>query len=173
MSEEAKHENIADALRPILREGDSYQVYSVEGEVYVREVGTSVCSVRHPQLYGRLLSLNTMIEHTGSELARFPLLLVAVLCVGLHLHWWDQWLGAETVAKLDSMWFFVLVFFVTIALLQTALGRVRWWKWLQHRDEVYQLMDVEDLNRDQLITLLNEDEHVQRILFYLEVDSVN
>src|SRR4051812_45501871 len=120
MAEENRRAIVADALRPHLEDGERYTVFCEEGEVYVSEAETSVCSVLHPRLYGRLLSLNTQLDEAGAGLGRLPMLLVLGFSVGLHLHLLDDWLGPRVVDRIDSVWFYILLFFGVFQVLQVS-----------------------------------------------------
>src|SRR5262245_62081008 len=145
MAEDDRRQYLAGTLRDVLEEGEAYNVYCYEGEIYVNDAETSVCAARHPRLYGRLLSLSARIEEAGSGLGRIPTLLVLTFCVGIHLRWWDDWLGAQLVAQLDSVWFFVLVFYVLfqgVGIVARALQRV---VYQDGRDDLFALMAQENL----------------------------
>src|SRR5689334_4652053 len=112
MAEENRRAIVADALRPVLQEGEEFTVFCHDGEVLVEQADTSVCAVLHPRLYGRLLSVNAQLDEAGSGVGRLPFLLALGLCVGLHLHLWDDWLGARLADQLGSFWFYLIVFFL-------------------------------------------------------------
>src|SRR5258708_22317280 len=112
MDEENRQETVADALRPVLEEGEAYSVFCHEGEIHVKEADTSVCAVLHPRLYGRLLSLSAQLDQAGAGLSRVPTLAALTFCVGLRLRWWENWLGPQLIEQLDSWLFFILVFYV-------------------------------------------------------------
>lgn len=170
MAEDDRRQHLAGTLRDVLEEGEAYNVYCHEGEVYVNDAETSVCAVRHPRLYGRLLSLSTRIEEAGAGLGRIPTLLLLIFCVGIHLRWWDDWLGPQLVAQLDSFWFFLLLFFAlfqVVGIVSRALQRV---VYQGGRDELFALMAPENLDRDLLLALIEGDEAVARAGYYLKLD---
>src|SRR5207249_3426026 len=106
MEDDNRRESVADALQPILEEGEQYKVFCHEGKVYVEDESTSVCAVRYPRLYGRLLAMNAQLEQAGDGVASIPTLLALTFCVGIQLQWWD--LGEQ----FRNWWFYLLVFFI-------------------------------------------------------------
>jgi hypothetical protein len=171
MSEENRRDAVADALRPVLEDGEAYKVFCHEGEVLVEEADTSVCAARHPRLYGRLLSLNARLEAAGGGLYRLPTLLALGFCVGVRLHWWDDWLGRELVEKLDSFWFFVLVFYVLFQALSVVTGGLQRGIYRQERDDLLALIAAESLDRDTLLAMIEGDEAVSRVGHHLKLDA--
>lgn len=170
MAEENRREIVADALRPVLDEGEGYNVYCHEGEVHVYDAETSVCASKHPKLYGRLLSVSGRLDQAGAGWGRLPLLLTAIFCVGIRLHWWNEFLGADVVAQLDSIWFYLLVFYVVIQVL-TALGNaLQRGIYRAEREELYRALAREGLDRDLLLAMINEDAEVARVTHYLKLD---
>lgn len=170
MVDESREESVANSVRNVLKEGDAFQVYCVDGEIYVTEAGTSVCASKYPRLYGRLLSLNTSIEYAGSGVSKYPLLASAIFSVGIHLRWFDQWLPAELIPKLDSGWFFLVLCFVILAVTNSITNWMQKMAYRNGRDEILAMMDRESLDRDSLVTLLSEDESVSRVTWFLELD---
>ncbi len=171
MSDEAREEIIAEALEPLLRDGEAFQVYRDKGEVHVLDIGTSMCAILYPRLYGRLLSLSTIITNAGVGIGRIPLLLAGLFCIGIRMRWWEDFMSAPLLAKLDNGWFFVLVFFLVLSILQTITGWLQKQAYRRHRDDLFRLMEESNVDRDELITLISEDENVERVAWYLELDT--
>ena len=170
MAETDRRESVAGALRDVLEEGEAFNVYCHEGEVYVNDTETSVCAARHPRLYGRLLSLNTQLEEAGSGIRRIPIFMALVFCIGVHLHWWDEWLGAQLVNQLDSVWFFLLIFYVlyqTVGLANTLFQRGLYHR---SRDDLFTLMAQENIDRDLLLAMIEGDYAVSRGSYFLKLD---
>src|SRR5437867_1463518 len=162
MAEDNRRQQLAGTLRDVLDEGEAYNVYCHEGEVYVNDAETSVCAVRHPRLYGRLLSLSARLDEAGAGLGRVPTLVVLTFCVGIHLRWWDDWLGAQLVTQLDSFWFFLLILYALfqgVGIVSRALQRV---VYQGGREELFALMAQENIDRDLLLALIEGDEAVAR-----------
>jgi hypothetical protein len=172
MDEENREETIADALRPVLEEGEAYSVFCHEGEVHVKEADTSVCAVIHPRLYGRLLSLSTQLDEAGAGYSRLPTLLGLTFCVGLHLHWWDDWLGPILpVERLDHWLFFVLVFYVIFQGLGILNGALQRGIYRRGREELFALMSEAKLDRDSLLSMIEGDAAVSRAGHHLKLDN--
>jgi hypothetical protein len=170
MEEENRRENVADALRPVLREGESFNVYCHEGEVWVDGVDTSVVAARHPRLYGRLLALNAELDHAGSGIAQLPVLLVLTFCVGLHLHWFDDLIG-PFAEKLNSIWFFGLVLLALFQFLHAVNGFFERAVYRQGRDELLSQLATEQIDRDTLLALIEGDAAVARVAGHLKLDD--
>lgn len=171
MDEDNRHEIVAETLQPVLEEGEAFNVYCHEGEVFVTDLQTSSCAVLYPRLYGRLLSLNTRIEEAGAGIGSLPLLLILSLCVGLHLHWWDTFLGPDLVERLDSIWFYLLVFVVTFQLLGMLRKPLKHAAFSNGRDELIALILREELDRDRLLATIEADPAVAQVGYYLKLDT--
>ncbi len=171
MDEENRRDTVADALRPILEEGEAYNVFCHEGEVHVQETDTSVCAVQNPRLYGRLLSLNTQLDNAGGGIGRLPMLAALTFCVGLHLGWWEDWLGPVLNARLDHVLFYLLVAYVLFQLLSLIWGTLQKRLYRECRDELYLLIAREGLDRDRLLALIEGDPAVARVSHFLKLDT--
>jgi hypothetical protein len=171
MAELDRRESVAGALRDVLEEGEAYNVYCHEGEIYVNDTETSVCAAQHPRLYGRLLSLSAQLDETGLRLGRLPILLALTFCVGVHLHWWDEWLGAPLANQLDSFWFFLLIFYSVFQGLGLANGMVQRSTYQRGREELFLLMAEANLDRDLLLSTIEGDGAVARAGYFLKLDK--
>jgi hypothetical protein len=170
MEVEDRRRTVANAMRSLLEEGESFNVYCHEGEVWVDEVGTSVCAARSPRLYGRLLALNAELEQAGSGIWRFPILVAVVFCVGLRLEWWDDWMG-PFATRLNSIWFYLLVAFVLYQVLSFIAGFLERLVYQRGREEVLSLLAAESLDRDSLLTMLEGDPAVSRVSYQIKLDA--
>jgi hypothetical protein len=171
MDEENREDTVADALRPILEEGDAYSVFCHEGEIHVKEADTSVCAVTHPRLYGRLLSLSGQLDNAGAGYSRLPTLTGLTFCVGLHLHWWDDWLGNVLVERLDHWLFFILIFYVIFQGLGIVNNALQRGIYRRGREELFTLMAEEKLDRDSLLAMIEGDSAVSRVGQHLKLDN--
>jgi hypothetical protein len=171
MAEENRRRAVAETLRPLLEEGEAYDVYCHEGEIFVTEAGTSLCAERHPRVYGRLLALHAELEQAGSAVARLPMLIALTFCVGLNLGWWTPWLGPDTVEKLNRFWFYLLVFYVVFQLWGLITGAAQRQHYQRQRDDLLALLAEEHLDRDVLLSLIEGDEAVSRAAHYLKLDA--
>ncbi len=171
MDEENRRETVADAVRPILEEGEAYSVFCHEGEIHVKEADTSVCAVRHPRLYGRLLSLSAQLDQAGAGISRVPTLAALAFCVGLHLRWWDDFLGPALVDQLNHWLFFLLVFYVIFQGLGIVNNALRRGVYRSGREELFALLAEEKLDRDTLLAMIEDDPAVSRVGHYLKLDT--
>ena len=170
MTEQDRRQTVADVLRPVLGEGEAFNVYCHEGDVWVSEIETSVCAARYPRLYGRLLSLNAELERAGTAVARLPILLAVVFCVGVHVRWWDAWLGQEAAERLDTFWFYALVALAVYQLLSLVTASLERGGYRRHRDDLLALTAAEGLDRDLLLAMIEGDGAVGRVGAQLKLD---
>lgn len=169
MAEENRRRVVGNALRPLLEEGEAFNVYCHEGEILVNEAETSVCAARHPRLYGRLLALNAELEQAGAGVGRLPVLLVLTFCVGLHLQWWGAWLG-DLRERFDSFWFYALVAYAVYQVLSFVARALERRAYQRGRDELLALLGPEDLDRDALLAMIEGDGAVGRVGHHLKLD---
>jgi hypothetical protein len=172
MEEEDRRQVVAEALRPVLEEGEQYSVYCHEGEVYVRDADTSVCASRYPRLYGRLLAVDAQVERAGSSLEfRLPALLGLAFCASLELPWWNAWLGPGGVDHLKNWWAYLLVFVALYFTGSLAAGMLQRRAYLRVRDDLFTLMGQEDIDRDTLLSLIEGDYALARVAHQLKLDA--
>jgi hypothetical protein len=171
MDEENREDTVADALRPILEEGEAYSVFCHEGEIHVKEADTSICAVIHPRLYGRLLSISAQLDNAGAGYSRLPTLVGLAFCVGLHLRWWDDWLGNVLVERLDHWLFFILVFYVIFQGLSIVNNALQRGIYRRGREELFTLMSEAKLDRDSLLAMIEGDPAVNRAGHHLKLDN--
>ncbi len=171
MDEENRSDVVAEVLRPVLEEGEAYSVFCHDGEIHVKETDTSVCAVRHPRLYGRLLSVSAQLDQAGAGLGRVPTIVALAFCVGVHLHWWNDWLGNVLIDQLDHVLFFLLVFFIVFQGLSIIKNVLRRSVYQRNREEVFVLLASEKLDRDTLLAMIEGDPAVGRAGYYLKLDA--
>ena len=104
MDEENREDTVADALRPILEEGDAYSVFCHEGEIHVKEADTSVCAVTHPRLYGRLLSLSAQLDNAGAGYSRLPTLAILWTRTSRNLNNSRTARGKSDIIMINNRW---------------------------------------------------------------------
>src|SRR5262245_11917045 len=170
MEEEDRRQNVADALRSVLEDGESYNVYSHDGEVWVQEVGTSVCAARHPRLYGRLLSLSAQLDNVASGMGGIPLLIVCTLCVGIRLRWWEPLVGEALLDHVDSVWFFLLLLLAFFQAMLAVRNRLARRLYQTEREELLAQMAAEKLDRDTLLAMIESDGAVYSAANQLKLD---
>lgn len=167
--QEAHREAIADSLRPVLDEGDSFNVYCQDGEVFVTDAETSVIAARYPRVYGRLLALEAQLESAGTALSRYPFLALAIFCVGLNLDWWNDWLGA-LVGKLNSFLFYLIAFVALHQLLTPIKNLLDRSIYRRHHEDLFALLGEERIDRDSLLAMIESDGALSRIAYQLKLD---
>lgn len=169
--QESHREHVADTLRPVLQEGDSFNVYCQDGEVYVADAETSALAAVHPRVYGRLLAIDADLERNTTAFTRLPFLALAVFTVGLHLRWWDDWIGANIVDKVDSIWFYILLFIGLYQLFAPIRNRLDRTVYQRHREDLLSLMADERIDRDTLLAMVESDGALARIAYQLKLDT--
>jgi hypothetical protein len=128
---------IADRLKDVVRDGESFLVTSEDGEVSVKESvsGGRVSPLRdsHPDLYGRLLAVSDGVSRAGGLLRRLVWLATAGLCVALVAGLLDDtFLGGAAEEGLH--WVSVGVFLLAAAIVNgTLAGIFRGLFWAQAR----------------------------------------
>ena len=165
MEEEERREVIAEALRPVLEEGEQYSVYCHDGEVYIRDADTSVCASRHPRLYGRLLAVDAQVEHAGGSLA-LPALLALAVCASLQTPWWP-----EGVEHLRTWWVYLLLFGALIFAGSLTVGMLQRRAYSRVREDLFTLMGQENVDRDTLLAMIEGDYAVARVAQQLKLDA--
>ena len=170
MDEDNRRRTVANALRPLLEEGDAFHVYCYEGEVLVGDAERSVCAARHPRLYGCLLRINVEIGRAAGGIVRLPALLALTFCVGLHLHWWDGLLGIAVADRLNSAWFYLVVFFAVFQACDFLARRLETSAYRRDRAELLALLADAGLDRDTLLALIESDAGVVRAGRQLALD---
>jgi hypothetical protein len=161
---------IADAIRPVLQDGDNYHVARVDDQILVSEAYTSICSVKYPRLYGRLLSINAEIEASGGSFASWGLLLMGAVVVGIQLDWFVGVVPQNLLDHTKSVWFYVLAMLLAIQLLG-LLGRpLERAAYARNRSDLLSLMATEGVDRDLLVAMLEGDDQVTRVAAFLKLD---
>lgn len=167
MDEDNRRDNVAEALEPVLEEGDQFKVFCHEGKVYVEDEATSVCAVRHPRLYGRLLALNTQLEDVGSGLGRLPTLAGLAFCVSVEM----GWVWSELGDSARRWWVYFLLFFFLFQVLGWISGQLQRRFYRVSRHELLPLLAAEKLDRDVLLSLIEGDPALERISHFLKLDA--
>jgi hypothetical protein len=170
-SEARRFERVAAALEDILQDGDELVVRCEDGEIEISEAGMTICREKHPQLYGYLLSFNEELSSAGTSVTLLGLFPVALICLGIHLEWWDRMLGGPYTEPVRSIWFYIVVllggFFAFGAWADTLEKRA----YRQGRDELISLLRSEGIHRDTLLSMIEGDPSVSRVSRHLKLDS--
>ncbi len=172
MDTEDRRVLVAEALRPFLAEGDTFQVICQEGEVWVHPSASSslrLCAERYPRIYGRLLALEVELQHAG-RCTNAPAVLLGAFCLGLHLHWWHGVLPDNLLVHLNSIWFFGFAFLVLFLALAKVSAVLRWRLWRGQRQALLHLLREERLDRDCLLTMIEGDDAVHQVGLHLKMD---
>jgi hypothetical protein len=171
IDDEEKRQRVADALYPILEDGDFIQVACEEGEILISEPDFSVCRERHPRLFGRMLSLNAELSETGGNVTYLLLLAAGAFCLGLHLRWWDAWFGDDAAERMRSIWFYLFVFAITLKINGLISARLEGFVYRRRRDDLLALLREEDLDRDVLLSIIEGEDSVAHVARQLKLDA--
>jgi hypothetical protein len=174
MDEDDRRQAVAEALDPVLEEGDEFHVRCRDGVIVVSEASAAVCREQHPKLYGRLLSLNAELIQAGRGLVFVPLMVTAFFCLGLDLGWWNtaaqSWGVPDLPAHLRSAWFYLLLFVLVLVLVRRVAERRERAVYREERAELAGLIASEGLDTDRLLALIEGDEAVARIGAQLKLE---
>ena len=173
MADEEKNERmrrLGDALEDVLVDGDQFQVVATGDEVQVTETRSSQLRDKHPRLYGRLLSLNHQME-SGCTVTMLGFTGAAALCFALNVGWLDEVLGPAVAEKLDSWWFFVLLFLVVFTLTGSYYDWIEKRAYRRGRDELLFLMHEAQYDRDSLLVHIKDDPAMDKIAKQMMLDA--
>ena len=171
IDDDEKRQAVADALYPILEEGDMYHVACEDGEILISEPDFSTCRDRHPRLFGRMLSLNAELAEAGGHLTYVLLLGAGAFCLGLHLRWWDSWMGEDVAERMRSIWFYFFVFAIVFKINGLIGVRLENYIYRGRRDDLLAILREEDLDRDVLLSIIEGEESVANVARQLKLDA--
>jgi hypothetical protein len=166
----SRKEVIARALDGVLAEGEQYVVRCSGGEVQIQNMEAMEARQKYPRLYGHMLALHERIDNAGGSLIIFMLAGAGLFCLGVHLEWWDDWLGVAAMAKLRSGWFYLAALVLAFLLGGTIANWLEKRAYRQGRDELIELMKQEKLSRESLLTTILDDATVAKVAEYLVTD---
>jgi hypothetical protein len=167
----AQKNDIAKAVEHLVKPGESWIVRKGEdAEVEVSRETTSSLATTHPDLYGRLLKISEQLSSAGGSFIIWGILAVVVMCVGLHLHWFDSLLG-EFVENIRSIWFYlvatVVAFLASVELAQLKeRGMYR-----RCRESILQDVKAAGISPHGLITLVEGDDALSDLADHLKKDK--
>ncbi len=111
MAENEQHE-IADALMNVIEPGSSWIVRGIANDVLVEPFDVADHQTGGdtfpPDLEACVDTLNEKLSSAGGDFSLWTLLLAAIGCVGIHLGWFQRWLGDAT-QYVQSFWFYAAV----------------------------------------------------------------
>ena len=165
-----RFETIAQMVGGYLRDGEALSIELIDGQVSIAPEPASVLKKQHPRLYGRLLSVDEQLNvGCGGEI--LLVFAAAASCLALRLGAFDGLFGNELADKLDSWWVYILwvffVGFVATRIVEFRAGRV----YRGVRDELAQCVADEGVDRDGLLTMLESNENLSRVISRLKLDN--
>lgn len=170
MADEDRAGDIAKAVDHLLQPGETWVIRCREEDgIEVVPEGMSVLASANPELYGRLLKVSEQLSSAGGAICIWGPLMVLVLCLGLHLNWFESLLG-ENVNKLRSVWLYIVATVVSFFLFG---GIARAWesvKYRQYRDGVLQAIDRAGLTPHRLIADIEGDDELEHLADQLKAD---
>lgn len=162
-------DHIARIVKDYLREGDAFIIQCQDGDILVEEAQQTRFQKDHPRLYGRLLSMNDQLE-SGCGLTMGLFGLGALVCLGLHLNWFDKVLGDDLAGTLRTWWFYVPLFAVLFFVSDILYTMLEKRKYQQGRAELLELLRQEGFDRDTLVPLIKDIPEFERIVKRLKLD---
>jgi hypothetical protein len=159
---------IAAAVDHLVEAEDEILLYRGDDGVEVLDFGGEALSRQHPELYGRLLSVNAQMQVSGlGGLVGFFLL--GVFWLGEQAGWWDDWIGSA--AERLNVWY---VYVVLTVLLLAVLGILGAGKaalvYRTSRGELFALIHAASLDRDRLLVRINGDDELETVIDQLKLD---
>jgi len=170
MAEDDRAKEIAGAMEHLLKPGDAWIVRrSEENGIEAVPEGRSKLASTNPELYGRLLTISEQLSSAGGALCIWGPVLVLVLCLGLHLNWFENVLGGNA-EKFRSIWLYGLAFVIAFFLFG---GIAKVWermKYKQYRDGVLSALDQAKVTPHRLIADIEGDEALEHLADQMKED---
>lgn len=167
---EERIQRLAENLRDVLKEGDEILIQFLNDEMRVSESRMSRLRAHQPRLHGRLLSIDEQLAFRFTPFLACLLLAGAAL-FGLQVGWWEGLLGADACDKLNAWWFYLVVIVVALFVGATIDNFLSDRTYARHRASLVQLMTECHFDRDLLVSLLNNEEELSRVVGMLKRDS--
>ena len=166
---EERIENIARVVKDYLREGEAFLVQCQEDEILVEEAPHTRFQLKHPRLYGRLLSVNDQLD-AGCGLVLTLGAISALLCLGLYAGWLDDLLPPNVVPHLQTWWFYVpfVVAWLCIGLWFNDRYAKRAYR--RGRAELLAVMRDEGFERDTLVPVIKDIPEFESVVGQLKLD---
>ncbi len=162
---------IVRAVEHLIQPGEAWTVRKdQEARIEVVRDTKSTLSSTNPELYGRLLNVSERLSNAGGSLCIWGPIGVLVLCLGLHLNWFEGVLG-DAADRFRSIWFYILAAFVSFF----AFGGIaRYWerfKYGQFRDAVLRALDEAKISPHRLIADIEGDGALEHLADQLKDDA--
>ena len=161
---------LTENLRDVLKDGDEILIQFLNDEMLITESRTSKLRAEQPRLHGRLLSIDQQLSMNW-----FPylacLLVAGAMLFGLQVGWWEGALGEAACEKLNSWWFYLVALAVALyagATIDNFQSKRTYWR---HRAALVQLMAECGYDRDLLVSQLNNEEELSRVVGMLKRDA--
>ncbi len=133
MADEHRRQQITEAVEHLIQPGEAWVIRKDEEGMEIARTGQSSLAVSDPELYGRLLQQSERLNGAGGSMCIWGPLVVLILCLGFHLHWFDILLG-PAAEKLRSVWFYGLAVVVSFFLFGSLAQRWERFRYDQSRE---------------------------------------
>ncbi len=169
MPDHSRQEQIADAVDQFIKPGEAWVIRKEEAGTDVTLEGRSALATTHPELYGRLLQVSEQLSNAGGSLCIWGPLLVLLLCLGLHLNWFDAALG-PFVDKLRNIWLYLLAATISFFLFGSLATFWERLAYRQYREAILRALDDANLPPHRLIALIEGDKSLDNLADQLKAD---
>jgi len=173
MPTEEQRQAIAESLDGIVADGERFVVDCHDGRIEVQEIEDAdlrPLAEEKPELYGHLLAVSEVLSDAGASLVVFSMLLVAAICLTVHMQWIDTFLRVD-IEHLRSIW----VYGFALAASFFVVGQIAVWveaaAYRRHREELIQSIHRAGIGRWHLLARIAEDEQLENVADHMKKDA--
>jgi hypothetical protein len=169
MVDEDRRQRIVQAVDRLIEPGEVWVVRKEGTGVVARVSGQSDIALTNPELYGRLLRVNSLLCSAGGAICIWMPLLVLLCCVGLHLGLFEP-LWGNALDRIRSVWFYIAVLIISFFL---SGGLARAWeriKYRRFREPLMEALRDAEIPPHRLIAEIERDEALDHLSDQLKSD---
>ncbi len=105
--EDDKKNQINEVLTNIVEPGESWLVRGIYNDVLVQHYDFVEATNRDPELESALIHVSAKLDVAGRNVCWYGLFAVFAICIGIQMHWFDQWIGPN-IEFMRSIWVYLL-----------------------------------------------------------------
>lgn len=173
MSETEKQE-IAEALDGVIQPGSSWVVRGIANDVLVEPYDVAAGNRKHSFSHGLVAKLDSVNQIVADSGGLVPLMLVMatiIVCVGLHLNWFNVWIG-EKIQFVQSIWVYLPAvttsFFISGKLSDWFEGRT----YRRLRPDLIRQIKGDGLEVSEVYVKIKENEDLSYVARWMRYDEV-